>query len=882
MSRVPTQDGLHLPDSLQQQLLTFRRRLWTIKLVESVCGAALAVLLAFLTVFVLDRMFDTPAGLRTVILSVALLGCALVPWAAYRWVWRHRRLEQLARLLSLKHPSIGDQLLGIIELVQSESEQARSLALCNAAVQQVAEAALKRDFSDSVPNPKHRRRAFQVQFAVVILIGLLAVAPAAVSNAWARFLMPWKSTPRYTFAAIEPLPERLVVAHGEPFTISVALAETTDWRPGDGTVQLEGQQPLRTSLESGRYEFSLPALISPASVRIRIGDHSTRLHVEPTLRPELVSLMATVGLPQYLGIQQPLRKDVRGGTVSLVKGSRATFEATANRELSAAKIDGQSQKPVGSKVTSPAAILSESRQLEFQWRDHFGLTGKEPFTISIHGREDEAPSLACENLPRQKVVLDSETLTFKIKAQDDFGIKRVGIEWIGIDKSGLQKPAKGERILAAGGNAKDVLELVGTFSAKSLEIDPQPIEFRMFTEDYFPDRERVYSSAYVLYVLNAEQHAIWLTEMLNRWHRQSLEVRDREMQLFETNKQLRELSSQEIDLPETRRKIENQANAERANGRRLAGLVTSGEELVRQATRNPEFGVGHLEKWAEMLQILQDIAGNRMPSVADLLKEASQSQVAALSAPSPEKAPMAGQVRASVPGSPQEGKAEAKKSAPPVPSIVDVESTQLSLKPSPADPAEEGKKGSPSLGLPTTSLLGGGGESESCPASQKVEEAVVKQQDLLAEFEKISDELNRILANLEGSTLVKRLKSASRTQYKIAGRLSDLLTGPAQPEAAKSVAAKPEMNELATQEAKSSTDVSTIMDDMQSYFERRRFMQFKTVLDEMRKEDVIGSLRQIGDDLNKEHGLSIAQCEFWSDTLDRWAEDLVDPASGGT
>jgi hypothetical protein len=29
-------------------------------------------------------------------------------------------------------------------------------------------------------------------------------------------------------------------------------------------------------------------------------------------------------------------------------------------------------------------------------------------------------------------------------------------------------------------------------------------------------------------------------------------------------------------------------------------------------------------------------------------------------------------------------------------------------------------------------------------------------------------------------------------------------------------------------------------------------------------------------------GLSIAQAEFWSDTLDRWAEDLVDPASGGT
>jgi hypothetical protein len=69
---------------------------------------------------------------------------------------------------------------------------------------------------------------------------------------------------------------------------------------------------------------------------------------------------------------------------------------------------------------------------------------------------------------------------------------------------------------------------------------------------------------------------------------------------------------------------------------------------------------------------------------------------------------------------------------------------------------------------------------------------------------------------------------------------------------------------------------------MQTYFERRRFMNFKTVLEEMKQQDVIGSLRLLGDDLKKENGLSIAQCEFWSDTLDRWAEDLVDPASGGT
>jgi len=90
------------------------------------------------------------------------------------------------------------------------------------------------------------------------------------------------------------------------------------------------------------------------------------------------------------------------------------------------------------------------------------------------------------------------------------------------------------------------------------------------------------------------------------------------------------------------------------------------------------------------------------------------------------------------------------------------------------------------------------------------------------------------------------------------------------------------LDELAAREGKSSQGVSVIMDDLQAYFERRQYAKFKGVLDEMRKLDVVGSLRQIGDDVKTEYGVSIAQCEYWSDTLDRWAEDLVDPACNGS
>src|SRR5205085_1593239 len=182
--------------------------------------------------------------------------------------------------------------------------------------------------------------------------------------------------------------------------------------------------------------------------------------------------------------------------------------------------------------------------------------------------------------PSRRVVLDSEHLSFKVTARDDFGVKRVGMEWRGVDKVNFKTPAAGERILAAGGPEKELLEMTGTFSAAALGIEPQPINVRLFVEDYLPARERVYSATYLLYVLNAEQHAIWLTEQLSKWHRLSLDVRDKELQLFDTNKQLRRLAADEINKPETRRRIETQAEAERANGRRLSNLVASGEDLV--------------------------------------------------------------------------------------------------------------------------------------------------------------------------------------------------------------------------------------------------------------------------------------------------------------
>lgn len=881
-------NNLVLPTSLQRQLGEFKRHLWTVKLIEGASITALVLMIAFLVLFAFDRFTDTPDWLRILLFAAGLIGLTAIPLYLFRWVWSRRHLDQLARLLSRKHPSIGDQMLGIIELIRDEKEQSRSQALCQAAILQVAQEAACRDFHDAVPHPRHRFFALSLIIPLMLLAVAVIFSPLAALNTTLRFIAPWGSIDRYTFTSIEPLPDRLIVPHGESFNVVVKLLLDSRWQPGQAKAKLGTQPEVGSERNGTQFVFSFPPQIMPTELSLQVGDVRRSIPVEPTHRPELSAVKASVTLPAYLGRKEKISKDARSGSIAILSGSAAQYELVANRELASATLDGAPLSVSGTTASSVSTLVDASVKRSFEWKDGNGLSGLQPFTLSIEITADEAPTISCDDLPRQRVILDSDTLKFKAHAQDDYGVKVVGIDWKGIDPSAVIEVAKGERVLAGGDHSKESLDVAGTFCPRSLSIAPQPIHLRLYVEDYRPNRPRVYSNPFVLYVLSPEQHAIWIAEQMSKWHRQSLDVRDRELQLHSSNEQLRSLSPEELDRPETRRRIEAQASAERANGKQLSGLVQSGEELVREAMRNPEIGVGHLDRWAEMLQILKDISGNRMPTVADLLKESSSAPTQASNKNSTPKPPTAGKTQASLnkPGSSTEQTPEEQAEKPKIPRVVDAESSQATIDDqSPAEPPSSKKPSSPRLTLPVTTVAGDGSPkkpSEEETESEKLDEAVEAQKDLLAEFDKVSEELNKVLANLEGSTLTKRLKAASRRQYQIAGKVSDHVSttfgkvNGSMP--AKDVEA---LQQISALEQTSAEDLSRIVDDLEAYFERRRLQRFKTVLEELRTQDAVSSLRKLGEDIPHQTGMSIAQAEFWSDTFDRLADDLVDPACSG-
>lgn len=192
------------------------------------------------------------------------------------------------------------------------------------------------------------------------------------------------------------------------------------------------------------------------------------------------------------------------------------------------------------------------------------------------------------------------------------------------------------------------------------------------------------------------------------------------------------------------------------------------------------------------------------------------------------------------------------------------------------------------MGIPQTTLKGSNRsdqaqieepaqeeEATTPQADELVDEAIEVQQELLDDFAKFSDEIKKLLVAFENSTFVKRLKAASRKQIEIAVDLNRLDTfGLAKGATDNEV----DRDRLASLEDAEVKNVSTLMQDMSAYTDRRPNENYLRVLSEMEDSSISKQMSELVKSIKRNFiGQSTIEAEYWADTLDRWAEQLVDP-----
>ncbi|MCS7467803.1 hypothetical protein NZK35_14215 [Stieleria sp. ICT_E10.1] len=845
-----------IPARLLDKLAEFRRALvWRVGR-DHLVRFLLIGGVVFWVLLIADRFVETPVSIRWGLLAVIVAAMGIAVTRLWQTLWDCRSPLRVAEVIRRRDPVFGDHLVGALELADCESEQARSVTLCVAALEQVADEAVTREFQQALPESRLRIMVRGLAALLASAVLVFALAPQAVWNTATRLFAPSAEIDRFTFVTLQMLPPERVVPRDEPSQWTVALDSDSRWTPRDATIRIGTHRSTARVTRSddsvpASYSFQLPRLFEPSIADVQVGDARRRVRLIPKLRPELTSVVATVRLPDYLAGRIDGGKpqtDYDAGVIRIVEGAMATLQLTVSSALADATVDGTPvavQDPRRNQFVAELGTSAESVRLH--WTDQDGLAAAEPMTVTVQRVPDQRPTLLVENESIPPRVLDSQALRFSVTAQDDFAVRRVGMQWSADSSS-----ESGERVLGSGG---DDGSLAAMFQATSLSVPPGEVSVRFWAEDDFPGRERVYSDPLPIHVLTADEHAVWIAGQFARWRQAAMDVRDRELNLFSRNRELAEVAVAERD-DQWRAAVAEQARAEAFNGRQLEALTGEGEALLRQAARNDQVDVDYVEKLAATIQTLQEMSDDRMPRVADLLRQAAE-QAAEQAEEESKFAELAGQ-ESSQGTLPESGDGDAADDSPQDP---DAESSER-------------------ISLAGTTIVDTSKRSPKSESEKSEEDslsiAIEDQTDLVAEFDAVAEELKELMGNMEGSTLVKRLKSVSRLQDRVAmqlGRSIESTFGQA-PESNGDV-----LQSVVADVIESAARVRTVLDDLEAFCQRREIEHFQSVLDEMNQARVLEQLKVLQERVPARPGVSISAAEYWSDNLDRWADDLVDPGS---
>ena len=811
----PPSSKVAIPESLRLQLDEFRRHLWRVKIMEAVAAGIIGLLVSFLLVFGLDRIWQTPGWVRLgILVSGVSLFAVFAPYWLHRWVWHQRRETQLARLIAKRYPGLGDRLLGVIEL-QDQTGNADTLSprLREAAMEAVAIETGKRKLEDALPPQRHRRWALAAICLALISAAGFALAPRAGVNALKRWLMPLSATERYTFTRLENPPVHRAVAFGEAFEITLTLSKDSEQRPVSSSGRYGLQQTLQAPLRKDSYVFTFPGQQDPGTIVFHVGDLRHECRVEPLPRPSMESVTAVVISPAYLGIPEKT-VSLNNGVLSAVEGGKIRIDLTANRTLAAATfgptraqtieepkeksaayqpVDGPLQISGRSASTPLLEVGAVPFEIPFSWSDQLGLAGETGFRLRVDSLRDAVPTCYLQGIDRQKVMLPEETVDFELLAEDDFGVKQTGIEWSGqFTRPTDQAPAKGELNLANGSSEERRIIKPGSFSPAAFGIAPQKIILRGYVEDYFPDRGRIYSEPVILYVLTRDEHVQMLKSKFDRNITEFEDLARREQELLEENQRLERLAGEELQKDPNTKRLEAQEQAEAESKRRMENLTERMEELMKDAARNGDVQKETLKKMAESLKSMQELSQQNLPKVQEKLGD-SQEQ-----SNTPEKA--------------QKDVARA---------------------------VEEQKK-----------------------AVEKMQEAIAKANDANRQF--------------EAGTFVNRLKKAAGEQEGIASSLIDAYERILGIKSSKlDPSDQRRLNEATTQQSNTASDVRWLQEDLASYFVRTKSESFKQILDEMKSSQIDIGLEEVRTLLGTNHSYTATEnSKKWAAKLSEWAAKL--------
>lgn len=620
-----------LPENLQRQFADLQKRLFSLETAFAISAGLSALFLSYLLLFVSDRFWDTPMGLRLALFALALAAVAASAiWWMRHWVLHRRDWRALAVIVQRKYPRLGDRLLGIVELAEESKRPAYfSPELYHAAIEQVAEESAKYDFIKAGDARKTRRQAVSGVSLLALAVLAVIILPAAALNSFRRWIAPLAKIPRFTLVQFAQVEAQKIVPHGEKTVLAGALEYRSFWKPARVKLRLASGQLLQAEAKQGSFQVELPPQFKDGPLELKAGDASQSVQLLVRNRPAIQQASAEVTLPTYL--EYPVQQEnAESGMLELLEGSTLALRARTSRELESATFQLGEGKPQPITVKSntlatPFFSADGAGQASLQWRDALGLTNITPWRIALQTKKDLPPVPEIEEMYRDVAVLETEVLPISLRAQDDFGVKTLGLNWVMLDTENTNSAAGRDYTHETKTNALKYLEHTYNFSPAVMGIPPEnTVEIRAFATDAMPGRPRSESPVYRIHVLGNAQHAEMVRLNLESLLVQLEEVTRLQERLASETRDLKDL--QKLDTPEAVKKIEEMEKLQEQNAAQLQEMAKEGMKNLREALRNPAFNEEVLTEWTKNLHQMQKLAQEEMKEAAQSLQQAAQSE----------------------------------------------------------------------------------------------------------------------------------------------------------------------------------------------------------------------------------------------------------------
>ena len=259
-------------------------------------------------------------------------------------------------------------------------------------------------------------------------------------------------------------------------------------------------------------------------------------------------------------------------------------------------------------------------QLAFSFRDNFGLTNSPPLRLAIQSKSDELPAPQFVDIGRDLAVLHTDVLEIKTVAQDDFGVRSVGLAW-GAPTSSEQVESFGVSEVRKELTTRDEKRVERTFSWSPVAFRVPPnsmVELSAWAKDFYPERERVHSQPVRIFVLGNEKHAEFVRQRLDSIFARLEEVSRLEEKIAANTEAL--LTSTNLQ-PE---KLEGTANDQQRNAGQLEQLAKEGVRTMQDAMKNPLLPEQFFADWSKNLQAMERVARQSMKQAAQALQAAKQ------------------------------------------------------------------------------------------------------------------------------------------------------------------------------------------------------------------------------------------------------------------